>query len=408
MAAITGHWLLFHRGQRVREAVGALAVIFCATFPWFMLNRTFGAAIPATYATVTSNLARYLTDANQYFFPFVFLIPVAWSLPGPRRRKILMALLAAGLWAVSLLVFAEFIPRGSSVGWGLLLGVAALAAGWSLHRPGPDKSVTFLLFLVVFFTVVLATVQGAMQGEPHLRYILGAVPMLGVFLGLICRAIRQRWGAAVYAVVALLVLTNAVHLFPYGFLRSVPLPSGALSFLISKTPAAYIAALATGRTIEEARDATQVTRRLAVVEAQIRQTPAVQYVLFDFIGELLDDGYRSPESALARYLNRHGQPGEVVLANYYNPVLIFYTNLRIMFTLDFKEAEEMRPDWLVVLDPPWKPVDWTLMRRVLAGYRTIELDAPAVIWGNIPSITYHYFRTPATEGRMKIYRRAGQ
>ena len=414
MLAVTVHWLWIYRGRYFGQFFRSMLITAIAAFAWLVFTKLYSTTNAMNYAAVTlghfsfhtlsEHVTRFLKSINDYMFPLVMLIPVVWvSKRGLSRRYVIRVALVL-LWGLYILIFADLIHLQVFSGW-FLVGLLTLAgfAFVSKASSAYDKSV-LLLLLVVLCTIVVSSFMTTLIGSWFFRYIITSLPVLMILLALIVARAYQTHKGFGLLVVALLVLTNAVHLFPLGWVRAFPQPLLYFAPIISDTPLAYGAALATGRSLSEAQDRTQVERRLQVIDDHLKSGPRIQFYPVQYVKELVTD-YDNGEEGVSKYLNQHGRPGDILLANYQNAVYIFYTDLKVVFSLDLQDFRSHNPDWIVVHDALWAPVSDSLRQEIEKEYEWITFDFPATLWGNRPDLDYHYFTTPNHLPRQGIYKR---
>jgi 4-amino-4-deoxy-L-arabinose transferase-like glycosyltransferase len=154
----------------------------------------------------------------------------------------------------------------------------------------------------------------------------------------------------------------------------------------------------------------------AAAEAHILLAAAAVIVLTatghlkDYLYEITHD-YDGPGEGIARYLNEHGWPDDVVAITYGDMPLKFYTKMRIVGGLTGENLE------------PAKNARWVIIRRFtvfskdaivknyllnnidLSKYRSISIDYPDIPFENRENMGEHLFRTRTGRSNVVIYER---
>jgi 4-amino-4-deoxy-L-arabinose transferase-like glycosyltransferase len=131
----------------------------------------------------------------------------------------------------------------------------------------------------------------------------------------------------------------------------------------------------------------------------------------DYLYEITHD-YKGPEKGIAKYLNEHGLPDDIVAIAYGDMGLKFYTKMRIVGGLTGEDLE------------PMKKAKWVIFRRYVVsdrdeqvtkymqanissttGFRRIAIDYPDIQFENRENPDQHLFRTDTTERDVVILER---
>ena len=130
----------------------------------------------------------------------------------------------------------------------------------------------------------------------------------------------------------------------------------------------------------------------------------------DYFYEITHD-YDGPCEGIARYLNEHGNPDDVVAITYGDMVLKFYTNMRIVGGLTGEPIEPAKDArWVIIRK--YVHLDFDAKVRVYLAnnvewsrYRAITINYPDIPWENRESPNAHLFRTCTDEDKVVIYER---
>jgi len=128
----------------------------------------------------------------------------------------------------------------------------------------------------------------------------------------------------------------------------------------------------------------------------------------DYFYEITHD-YDGPCEGIARYLNEHGNPNDVVAITYGDMVLKFYTNMRIVGGLTGEPMEPAKDArWVIIrkyvhLDFDGKVRNYLISNIDWSRYRAITINYPDIPWENRESPNAHLFRTNTKEDKVIIY-----
>jgi 4-amino-4-deoxy-L-arabinose transferase-like glycosyltransferase len=128
----------------------------------------------------------------------------------------------------------------------------------------------------------------------------------------------------------------------------------------------------------------------------------------DYFYEITND-YDGPCEGIARYLNDHGNPNDVVAITYGDMVLKFYTNMRIVGGLTGEPMEPAKDArWVIIrkyvhLDFDGKVRNYLISNIDWNRYRAITINYPDIPWENRESPNAHLFRTNTNEDKVIIY-----
>jgi len=259
--------------------------------------------------------------------------------------------------------------------WPLLLVFIYLYL-WKKHHLCSDARAARAvnLYILTVLTTVLFLSESFIW--MYFGYIVQLVPLLMTLLALVVLHIldRSRWVG--YTLIVLLVATNALHLVPY---------------VVPVVRAFQWASLAP-------------RRYLAETDALIATAGRLRFDLANYIYELSHD-YDGPDEGIVLYLAENAQSGDMVVTNYGELPIAFYTGLDIAGGLSGYRLEKVeRPEW--VIDRRDGPYRDELQRIIAAGsYEAIEIPYPDLLWGNRPVPEYHKYATVQGVPHVVIHRR---
>jgi hypothetical protein len=261
----------------------------------------------------------------------------------------------------------------------LPLPVIALLAYFLLRRRdipglgiGYRQSVLFLLAFSLLYVLYLSLGPWMM-----FRYLTVLLIPAAVLLGVAVYGV-MRWNrVAGVAVLLLLICTNAVHLLPLGY----------------------------------------IPKTAKVTYSTVSNFPSVGPVGFPLACYLYELAYpiKDSEAILADYLKEHASQNDVVLAQYGDLPLQFYTGLRVVGGMQGQPLPK-NPDWIIqrgfVLnqDTPGKDGsvrDFILSRIPIQEYMRVR-TAPDLMLANNPEPQWHLYRPPpatVTPPAMVLWRR---
>lgn len=317
---------------------------------------------------------------------------------GSQVKRVALALAVIGLFVAPWAIYLQTWARGRFVfdiyrfvghlahyvvyitGWVLPWPLLLLFAYFywmrrkSLELTSPEVSTLNLYILVILITLPFLSATFIWM---YFSYIVQLVPLLMVIVAATVLRIADRSRVLGYAVLTLLVATNVLHVFPY----TLPL---ARSFKwASLAPRQY----------------------LAETDELIATAGRLQFNLANYAYELTHD-YDGPDEGIVLYLQAHAAPGDIVLTNYGELPVAFYTGLHIAGGLGTFRLEELtRPEWIINRrDGPYSD---ELARIIDEGnYTASAIPYPDILWGNRPVPEYHKFATVRGVPDVIIHRRA--
>ena len=363
---------------RLREArpVGlALPYFILSAFCLFQSN--FGAFVPLMVALGVHFLLSRPTWAEWKGMALgvgtVALCTLPWAL--------YLQTWARGRFAFDIYRFVGHLAHYSVylTGWVLPWPLLLLFVYWyGKRRNGFDLTAAEVSLINLYILVVVMTVLFLSESFiwMYFSYIVQLVPLLAALLALTVLKIVDRSRPIGYALIVLLVATNVVHAFPY----ALPLA-------------------------RQFKWATLAPRRyLAETDELIATAGRLRFSLADYAYELTHD-YDGPDEGIALYLRAHAAAGDMVLANYGELPIAFYTSLDIAGGLSGYRLESVRqPKW--VIDRRDGPYRDEMARIIESGdYAAIEIPYPDILWGNRPVPEYHKFATVRDGPHVVIHRR---
>jgi len=130
----------------------------------------------------------------------------------------------------------------------------------------------------------------------------------------------------------------------------------------------------------------------------------------DYLYEITHD-YDGPEEGIAKYLNEHGSPDDIVAIVYGDMGLKFYTKMRVVGGLtgeDLEPAKNAR--WVILRTYLVSERDEAVIQYLqdsirLENFRRIVIDYPDTAYENRESPGGHLFRTDTDEREVVIYER---
>jgi 4-amino-4-deoxy-L-arabinose transferase-like glycosyltransferase len=358
------------RGSRV-----ALPYFILAGF--FLFQSNFGAFVPLMAALGL----HYLLSRPRW--------PQAQSMAGAVSVLVLFVVpwaIYLQTWARGRFTFDVYRFLGHLVhygvyitGWVLPLPLLLLFAYLYIRRRkvlglgASEASVVDLYVLVVLVTLLFLSETFIWM---YFSYIVQLVPLLMVFLALTVLKVLDRSRLLGYVLIGLLVATNILHVFPY------VLPVSRAFRWASLAPRRY----------------------LAETDALIATAGHVRSDLADYCYELMHD-YDGPNEGIVSFLDEHAAPGDVILANYGELPIVFYTGLDIAGGLSGYRLKRVgQPKWVINRrDGPYRDE----VARIIAqgDYEAIEIPYPDLPWGNRPVPEYHKFTTVRSVPNVVIHRR---
>jgi len=337
------------------------------------------------------------------FLPLMAALGLHFLLTGPDTNNVKRMALAVGTVGILVLPWAIYLQtwaRGRFVFdiyrfSGHLVHYVVYITGWVFPwplvlwfayrywRPGRPRrlfhlgtgedSVVSLYVGVILITILFLSVAFIWM---YFSYIVQLVPLLAALMALAVCHIIDRVRPLGYAVTAILLLTNVLHVFPYA------MPLVRQFKWASLAPREY----------------------LADTDALVAKAGQLRLDLGDYAYELTHD-YDGPNEGVVSFLRAKAQPGDMVLANYGELPIAFYTGLDIAGGLSGYRLESMgQPKWIINrLSGPYRDE----VERILSesDYQAVEIPYPDLPWGNRPVPEYHKFATVRGASNVVIYRR---
>jgi 4-amino-4-deoxy-L-arabinose transferase-like glycosyltransferase len=130
----------------------------------------------------------------------------------------------------------------------------------------------------------------------------------------------------------------------------------------------------------------------------------------DYLYEITHD-YKGPEKGIAKYLNEHGSPDDIVAITYGDMGLKFYTKMRVVGGLTGEDLEPAKNARWVILRQYFisdrdEAVTQYLKNNIrLENFRKIVIDYPDMAYENRESPGNHTFRIDTDENKVVIYER---
>jgi len=130
----------------------------------------------------------------------------------------------------------------------------------------------------------------------------------------------------------------------------------------------------------------------------------------DYLYEITHD-YDGPGEGIAKYLNEHGSPEDIVAVTNGDMVLKFYTKMKVVGGLT---GEDLSPTknarWVIIHkhiinDQEKKVGKYLLDNNSLNTYRAITINYPDLAFENRENPDEHRFRTDTNERNVVIYER---
>lgn len=373
--AVLDAYLRLWRPRHPGEAQWALPYFILAGFCLFQSN--FGAFLPLFAALGLHLILGHPTGAQVKRMALAVAVIGVFVAPW----AVYLQTWARGRFAFDIYRFVGHLAHyvvyitGWVLPWPLLLALAYLC--WvrpkTLGLESREVSALSLYILVILVTLLFLSATFIWM---YFSYIVQLVPLLIVIGAVTVQRIVDRSRVLGYALLALLVMTNILHVFPY----ALPL---ARSFKwASLAPRRYLAE----------------TDELIAAAGRLRSD------LGDYAYELTHD-YDGPDEGIVLYLQAHAAPGDIVLTNYGELPVAFYTGLHIAGGLGtYRLAEVTGPEWIINRrDGPYSD---ELARMIAEGnYVASTIPYPDILWGNRPVPEYHKFATVRGVPDVIIHRR---
>ena len=330
---------------RVRFS-GAMLLIAFLVVPWALFMRVWDRGQPLRLDRFLGQLGQHAVYATGWLWPLL-LVPLG---------------VVVYRW---LTVAVTQRPRGRTTARNRMQAAATLAFA---------RTVVMVISVNILFLSASAAFDWV-----FFRYWAHLIPLLFILLAIVVMWAMGRWRLLGYALLAVLLVCNGLHLVPYGLPGMKDLD---LAVLWPGSPS--FEALA------------EVWRKAGRFRSD----------LWMYVQELTHD-YQGPNEGLVSYLSAHAQPGQTVAVNYEDLPLMFYSDLRVLGGLSAHGLTgELRPDW--VINRKHGPYGELLMEIVDAGsYKQIEIPYADIRWENRPQPGEHHYLTVQDEDHVILHKRQG-
>jgi 4-amino-4-deoxy-L-arabinose transferase-like glycosyltransferase len=367
VAVLDAYLLLIHSDSRL-----ARPYLIVAGFCLFQSN--FGAFLP-TFAGLGLHFLLQRPTGRQFrrvLAPLVLLVVLAvpWAIylqTWARGRFVFDIYRFVG----HLVHYAVYVT-GWVFPWPLILAFGFCAVSQRMWV-GRQRQILGLYVAVIGITIPFLSATFIWM---YFSYIVQLVPLLMVILAATILQLARRSRVLAWALTVLVVATNLLHLFPY------VLPASRSFKWASLAPRAY----------------------LAETDALIASAGNPRSDLAGYLYELTHD-YDGPDEGVALFLREQAKPEDVVVANYGELPILFYTDLDIAGGLAaYRIGEVSNPEWIV--DRIAGPYREEMAKLLASGdYEPITIPYADILWGNRPVPEYHKFATVSGPPYVIVHRR---
>lgn len=342
------HFFIFVRNKKtLRKFIALSLVIAVFTMPWFFyypvaalqnirphLSELIGQEYSINLLWIIKSYVAYFAQINSYIFPLV------------------------------LLLFIPVLYKKSDI-------------------MNENVSYYALPLIVICSIIFVATIQVI----PLQNYIVGALPLVYLFLANFCRQVKKINVRIAYVLSFLLITTNLFHATPWFLLIGLD--------------------KITNETVGRELTKTELGKRY---RNQIKNNAVLRFSLYDYLYELTHR-YNGPIGATVSYLKQYGSPKDSFVMGHESNALIFYTDMKRVVIIPFVEP----PDWIIPRHNSSFGISntrertkeeansyvWNYLKE--NNYEKIVLDAPNVRSENTYDIQIHKFRTPVTDRKVTVY-----
>lgn len=370
--AILAHFILFrhYRDKAIMRSVTRiiLAILLLISPAFFFLDLLLRVEMGRSRdlgALFLKFKANWLW-INNYIFPFLILLLLTVKSIFSRRTGVSRVFFSLLATAAFLSAFYFLTSPGINLSRSVLLLIAVCACVAAVFWGRPDTDIFAYLkkneFLVLFLIFILALIVSVSLSSdaPYFRYIVSVIPMFALITAAaIYHLCGKNWLLSGF-LAGLLVFSNCLSIFPLRVLNSVSPIKDRSVFLFSE-----------GIHRDLSRDRYKSD-------------------ILNYFYEITHD-YECTVEGVAKYLNRHGSPDDVVKISYNDIPAMFYTDLRIV---SWRDPGGEAPDWMVpITSVPFLTDEKFLKNIEGVQYEKIVTDYPNICYSNLPEPLYHNFRT---------------
>ena len=345
MAALAIEMLLTRAGRKsFGRVIPALVITGLLVLPWAVFMRVWERGEPFRLDRFLGHIGQHLVYVTAWLFPLALLLLLPAACGGLTSRRA-----QAPEAAVN-------VPESN-------------AAGGELCR---------LAGLVITINVLSVSAAAAFDWV-FFRYWTHLIPLVIALLAVVIIWVLDHRPALAYTLMSVLLLSNALHLLPYG------LPGMRQLNMSTMLPGS-----AAFRSLQE-----------VWVKAGRFRSDVWMYA------QELTHTYEGPNEGLLAYLSTHAEPGQTVAVNYEDLPLMFYSELQVIGGLSAHGLDRNpQPDW--VISRKYGPYRDRLAAIVESGsYERIEIPHPDIRWENRPEPGEHHYLTVRDADNVVLYRRQG-
>lgn len=353
---------------------------------------------------------------SNYLSFFILMLPISlyffWILLkiNPKRKKLLKKLLLSYIiiflltfpWGIYANIFKQIKTEISLTDWVirnidyvlhsinstipliLIIGsIFFMVFYFRKNKPIPNQKIFFTFFIGIV-PIVLFLFSAFFK---DVRYIIGLFPLWISFilLPIVFLISRREYTLKIMGVIILLLFLFTNIFYSISFYSFLPFENSLQEKCSSFIP-----------------------QKADFCKSWIKDTfinpRELKYPFFYYLYEITHD-YDGPVEGIVKYLNLKGTEDSIVLTNHYYHPIKFYTNMKVLGTLQFKDTD-LIPDFIVVNFPHRRDIETVNFLVTYAeenNYKKMTLPYADLPWSNRPVIWYHKFWTQPVKVPVTIY-----
>lgn len=269
--------------------------------------------------------------------------------------------------------------------------------------------------------------------QVYFRYIIHILPFFLMLLSTSLLLIYKKNKIVYVAILLLFLLTDilghCMSRLPFFITAKAIKKSPTISALLFKTFPLQIADFARADLIQS--DSGEILNKKEIINKFIEKYKdlKISYPFSIFLNKTMNP-YRDDNTCIAQFLMKNSKKDDIVVANYGEEPIIFYTNLitrgglrevgiyriapyvyknapddivRESFFKQFGISQTLNPDWIIIREH-WasKDILSTMVRN--GDYEKITLDCPDTPWGNNPDPNYYVYYDSSKDPNVIIYK----
>ena len=236
-----------------------------------------------------------------------------------------------------------------------------------------------LIFIVIITYLIILSIKT--DALPGIRSWIFLMPLFCLLSGLVIYQVWEKRKLIAYLLLALLILTNFLHIFPFIFFKGTAVNLvGSISGKGSISP-----------------------EEITSFEKQnfIENTLKSRYFFFDYIYEITGD-YNGSDRLIVNYMLKYGSKEESFIASSFPNTILLYTGMNMV------DLNASKIDWMIIRGFKTRDdIEENFIKSInekinLSNYEKITINSLEERWADAPDPANHRFKTDKS-GEIIIY-----